>query len=424
MLLRRLHNRGFFHLLTANFLTQAMGFGTSLFVAKFLTPVELGEVKVLQSYTTVFIVLAGLGYNAAVLKRCSETLDDAEYARTLHLALHRALLGSFLALVLVVGLVEAGLLTASAHLARWLPVYAAIIPFTVTTNILIVYLQARNRITEMARAQTVIKLESFVAVVTATWLWGFPGFVFATLVAYVAGLLPVLKEIRPAWLLRPPIASPAGFAKLAHWSLLANGIAIVGLYTDIFMLDHFVEDRSGIGYYTLATIFVLAAMQVTTTVQAIATPEFSHRAGDAAWFRRNLPKQQARLTALSWVVAVVLYLVALVTVPLVYGPRYHSTLVYLPILLLRFVVWSSYAIIGVALFGLGLVRYNVIAIAVATPIGFVLSYLWLRHYGIVGLAWAQVATALCTLGIQLIQARIGLRGSFRVADAAVTTTLL
>jgi O-antigen/teichoic acid export membrane protein len=98
--------------------------------------------------------------------------------------------------------------------------------------------------------------------------------------------------------------------------------------------------------------------------------------------------------------------------------------VYLPILLLRFVVWSSYAIIGVALFGLGLVRYNVLAIAVATPIGFVLSYLWLRHYGIVGLAWAQVATALCTLGIQLIQARIGLRRSFQVADAAVTTTTL
>jgi O-antigen/teichoic acid export membrane protein len=424
MLLRRLHNRGFFHLLTANFLTQVMGFGTSLFVAKFLTPVELGEVKLLQSYTAVFIVLAGLGYNAAVLKRCSETLDDAEYARILHLALHRALLGSFLALALVIALVQAGLLTASAQLARWLPVYAAIIPFTVTTNILIFYLQARNRIKEMARAQTVIKLESFVAVVTATWLWGFPGFVFATLVAFVAGLLPVLKEIRPAWLLHPPISSPPGFTNVALWSLLANGIAIIGQYTDIFMLDHFVEDRSRIGYYTLATIFVLAAMQVTTTVQAIATPEFSHRAGDAAWFRRHLPKQQVRLTALSWVVAVVVYLAALVAVPLVYGPRYHSTLVYLPILLLKFVVWSSYAIIGVALFGLGLVRYNVIAVAVATPIGFALSYLGLRHYGVVGLAWAQVATALCILGIQLIQARLGLRRSFRVADAGVTATLL
>jgi O-antigen/teichoic acid export membrane protein len=124
------------------------------------------------------------------------------------------------------------------------------------------------------------------------------------------------------------------------------------------------------------------------------------------------------------VVAVVIYLVALVAVPLVYGPQYQSTLVYLPILLLRFVVWSSYAIIGVALFGLGLVRYNVIAIALATPIGFVLSYLWLRHYGIVGLAWAQVVTAVCMLGIQLIQARIGLRRSFRVADAGAAATLL
>lgn len=422
MVLRALQRRGFFHLLTANFLTQFLGFGTMLLAAKFLAPSELGEVKVLQSYTALFIVLGGLGYNAAVLKRCSEALSDVESAQALHLGLHRALLGSLAALVLVIALVAAGWLTASTHLARWLPVYAAIIPFAVTTNILIIYLQARNRIKEMARAQTLIKLESFAAIVTATWLWGFPGFIVATLVAYVVSLLPVLKEIRPAWLLRPPIASPPGFTNLALWSLMANGVAIVGQYTDIFILDHFAEDRSAIGYYSLATIFVLAAVQVTTTVQSIATPEFSHRARDEAWVRRHLAKQQVRLAGLSGVVAAAVYLGALVVVPPVYGPRYHSTLVYLPILLLRFVVWSSYAIIGVALFGLGLVRYNVMAVAVATPLGFVLSYVWLRRFGMVGLAWAQVVTALCTLCIQLVQARIGLRRSFLATDVGVAPT--
>lgn len=408
MPLRALHRRGFFHLLSANFVTQFLGFGTILLVAKFLRPAELGEVKILQSYTAVLIVVAGLGYNAAVLKRCSEGLSDEENRRVLHHAVHRSLLGSLATLALL-GLFAAAGLAPSPRLGRWLLVYAALIPFAVLTNLLVVYLQARQRVRAMALVQTAIKLESFATIVAATWIWGFAGFVGATVLAYLLGALPLLRELRLGWVLRPPRPVPEGLVRLATWSVFANGVNLIGQYIDIFVLDHSTSQQAAIGYYSLATVFVMAAMQVTATVQSIATPLFSERAHDTVWFRRQIVRQQLRTTALSVVVAAAVLVGAHLVLPIVYGTKYAATLTYLPILLLRYVVASSYAILGVGLFGLGLVHYNLVAVAIATPIGAVLSYVMLRHYGIVGLAWAQVGTAACTLAVQMIQTRIGLQ---------------
>lgn len=71
-LLRDILNKGFFHLLSANFIIGFLGFGSQLLVAKFLTPVELGQIRTMQSFIGVATILAGFGFNTAVLKLCSE----------------------------------------------------------------------------------------------------------------------------------------------------------------------------------------------------------------------------------------------------------------------------------------------------------------------------------------------------------------
>ncbi len=417
-MLRWLRDKGFFHLLSANFLTQFLGFGSQLLVARFLTAVELGEIKILQSYTALFGVVAVFGLNTAVLKFCSENRDEQEKMRILWRSLSLSAITTVCALVLLATLALTGLITSSRHLSIWLIVYSLTIPFTVTTSILSVYLQALKRIKEMARAQAWIKAQSFILIVLCTWRMGFRGFVFATIAAYCAGLVPLLRQVSLKFVRMGSGYTPLGFYNIALFSVLANGVSMAGQYTDMFILDHFAADRAAIGHYSLATIFYLGAMQVTATVQSISTPYFSERAADEKWFRRQLIRTQLRLVALSAAVAVATYGIAVVMIPLVYGAKYASTPSYLSVLLIRYVVGSSYAITGVALLGLGLVHYNLWAVAIATPVGLVLSYSFLHRFGVQGVAWAQVCTGVLTLGLVLLSARIGLSRVFGRPEAS------
>ena len=76
--LRKIQEKGFFHLLSANILIQIFAFASQLFVAGILSPEDIGRIKIIQTYLSVFSVIAGMGLNASTLKICSEGREHKE----------------------------------------------------------------------------------------------------------------------------------------------------------------------------------------------------------------------------------------------------------------------------------------------------------------------------------------------------------
>jgi O-antigen/teichoic acid export membrane protein len=388
--LRSIYEKGFFHLLSANFLHQFLGFGILLIVAKFLTPVELGEIRILQSYTAVFTVFAVFGSSTAVLKICSENRPMHEREGILLLAIRRSAVTTLLSFGVLALFAGTGILTPSPHLGLWLIVYALLMPFSVGTELLMAFLQALKKIKKMATTHAIIKLQAFIVIIVCTYVWGFRGFIFASITAYVIGFIPLLRATGTSFLSAQRIPAPAGFFALAWFSVLSNGIGMIGKFGDIFILDHFSVDRSGIGYYALASLFMYGAIQVTATVQSISTPYLSERARELEWFRSKVKSTQIQMAFLSLGVAAGLLGVAYVLIHFFYGIEYLATLSFLPILLVKYVIWSCYAVMGVALLGLGYMKYNLIVVSVVTPVGILASYILLQSHGIHGVAWGQV----------------------------------
>lgn len=412
LIISYLQEKGFFDLLSVNFLTQFLGFGSILLVAKFLTPVELGEIRILQSYTALFVILAGFGFNTAVLKVCAENRPGQEKEGILRFAIGRTAFTTAITLLLVILLADS--ITTVQRLSLWLIVYSCSIPLQVLTNIFLVFLQAQKKIKEMARSQAIVKVQSLVLIVISAWLWGFKGFIYASVVAYALGLWPFLRQIGLKFLYTSLERKPVHFTQYAFFSVLANGVSQLGQQGDVLILDHFAGNREAIGYYALALIFVTAANQVTSTVQSITTPYFSEHAQDEAWFHRQLVLNQMRMAFLSVAVAIGVYILAWILIPLVYGSEYSPALGYLAVLLVRYVVWSSCAVLGPALLGLGLMHYNFVTVAVTTPIGLALSYLLLQQFGVIGVAWAQVGSAIVQFFVLLGVSRLAMKRTFGV----------
>ena len=77
LLFLKLKNKGFFHLIVSNYSVQFIVFGSSLLVAKIMSPTNVGIVKTIETFANMAIVLGGGGVIFAILKVIPENKDSA-----------------------------------------------------------------------------------------------------------------------------------------------------------------------------------------------------------------------------------------------------------------------------------------------------------------------------------------------------------
>lgn len=404
-----LNEKGFFHLLTVNVFSQALSFITLMLVAKLLTPAEYGDLKVLQTYVNIFVVVATFGFNSSALKLCSENRSEAERAAIFQNALKRVGITTTITLLGGVLLSSLGWITSSAFLSKWLIVYLAIVPIDVFTSLLTVYLQAQKRFKKMAQAQAIFRVQSIPLILLGTWIWGFPGFIIASILSHAIGLWPFLRYSGLEIFKKFNIVIPRELMRYAIFSFLAQILSQVVTNGDILILDHFSNDRENIGFYSLALLFILAGTLVTQTVRSITTPYFSEHSNDPRWVRTQLRKNQLRMIFFSTAIAVGIYFGSRLVIPLFYGPTYLETVTYLGILLISFILQSSYAILSSAITGLGKMKYTFIIAALSAPLELALTFFSLQRYGFMGVAWSQVVTSLFVLVLNILFVQIAIR---------------
>jgi O-antigen/teichoic acid export membrane protein len=273
-----------------------------------------------------------------------------------------------------------------------------VIPAGVYTSLVIVYLQSLKKIQLMAKAQIFIRILSFIGLVCLTYLVGMNGYIIASiLVGYIA-LIPLVNIVKGSLGVKGRINTVfRESVYYAKWSLAANAAGVIGTYGDIYLLNYLTKDRVEFGYYSLATIFVFAMNGVTSTVQAISAPFFSEKSADKAEFLRVLVKYEKLIVLLAFGITVLAISIVPLFISMAYGEDYAVAGLFVRILALKYFLWSCYALLGVAIFGLGRMKYNFVCSSISVPLSLILSYLLIVSYGFVGAAIAQVVANLFAL---------------------------
>lgn len=403
-------NKGFFHLYSANLVMNLLAFGSQLLVAKFLSANELGDLKTLQSFFGLAVIVAGFGLNTAIIKLCSEERPDAERAVIFRQNLLVALIPIVLTMFVGVAAARVGLLSPESRVNQWMPALLLALPASVITTLIMAYLQARKRINLMAMSQTLLRLGSAVVIVAATYWAGFSGYIWAAVLMSTAMVVPL------AWVVREPFRAPAAerpvFSEswsIAKWSLGANLIGALNGFLDVLLLNYWTDDRTTLGYYGLATIFILGLNQVTITIQTIATPYFSQYSQSPDRFRQVLRTYQRRLIALSAGIAAVGYFAVPAVIKWVYGADFAPAGMFFRILLIRYFIWSCHALLGTALIGLGQVKYNFYSVMIALAVTLSLSAVLISSHQFVGAAVAQAIAGGVTFVVVVLMTRHVLR---------------
>jgi O-antigen/teichoic acid export membrane protein len=139
------YKKGLFHLLGANSLILAFGFLSQLFVAWILTPVDIGVIKLLQTYSSIFITIGGFGYNISVLKLCSENRSDGEKNIYTKKGLAYSIVGSAISYSLIAVLVLTNLLSEDKTVNNYMLLFGVGVVPQVTSSVYFSYLQALQK---------------------------------------------------------------------------------------------------------------------------------------------------------------------------------------------------------------------------------------------------------------------------------------
>lgn len=391
--LRKLFSHGLPYVMLSNLAQQGVAFLTVLFVAKFLPPAEFGLVRLALAYAAVATVLAAGGITAPILRYCADTAYGIEQRRTLlAVGLHRTL-----AIALVVSLIAFGQVLSSQEDAvqtRVFATYALQLPALAIAGLLLVYLQAIQRFKTLAIYQVLIRFVTLVFSVGAVYAYGLTGLLVATLIMAYLVCVPLLALSRPQFRPAQEVLVPKDFSSLAFYSVFGTAVTAMGQYADMIILDLTGTPKADIAVYALATVFFFAALGVGGAVQSVATPMFTSLMRDPAVFRQQLYRWSMRLGLAAVPVAMALVSVAWLVETRFLGSSYAGLNMLLAILMLKFLLWSTYAVGGAALVGVGAIKQGawiaVFTSIVTIAIGFPLC----ERYGIYGAAWTQVIVSL------------------------------
>lgn len=397
-LIKQIRKKGFFHLLSANILIQIFAFASQLFVAGILSPEDIGRIKVIQTYLSIFSIVAAMGFSSSTLKICSETDKQADHAKYFNAAFLFTLISTILVYAVILMINHFGIISSDKLIKALIPIGLFPIITSSIFTLHISYFQAIKEVKLFSKLTVINKIISIVGIIIFSYYWGIKGYYYAY------NLSLIVLVFVAAYIIRKKIGSysfnfDVKYMFKEHWkysktSQLSNIISEVSSYIDILLISFLVHDLKEIGYYSFALTACIALRIVPSTVQQITIPYFSSFSKS----KEKFIKVFKRYNILLHLIVIVILILFVIFVPpfisFVFKGKYDPSIQYLIILAFGWSLRHVNLLQGGAIFGLGKISYNA-KISFLTLVGNLIIYPIAIHYwGLMGAAFASIPNGL------------------------------
>ena len=393
--------KGFLHLFSANLLIQIVAFASQLFVAGILSPEDIGRIKIIQTFLSVFSIFAGLGFSSSTLKLCSENRDEEQKQHLFYAALAYTLI-STVAVYLLVLLLNYFQIFSPDTLIKWL------IPlglFPLISNsvfmVFISYFQSRKAIKLISNLTISNKLISIFFIVVFSYLWGIKGYYYAFNISFIIMIFVAARVLAKQFDIKKVNIKPylSIHWKYARPSFLSTLLAEISAFIDIILINFLIDDLYQIGMYSFALTLTVMLRIFPATVQQITIPYFSELSVNKA----NFLKAFRRYNKLLYLVVFGTLIAVLFIVPpvlkLIFAGKYDESV---PFFLFLSIGWSIRQLVqlqGGAMFGLGKINYNAYTALISLVFNVALYPLFIYYWGVEGAAMASIPSSLLVLAV-------------------------
>jgi O-antigen/teichoic acid export membrane protein len=393
--LKGIYKKGFFHLLTANFMLIVVSFLGYLVIAYFLSPEDIGRIKTLQTYASIIVIVATLGFNVSTLKLCSDKKYSSQTNQIFSEALKYVIISSVVIYLFSIGLAKLNffskdIVTNSLAIIFFL----SVIPSSINL-VVISYYQALKKFKTLSKIQVITKILGILFLVILSYFYdiiGYSiGYILTFLFSFLFLIVPVLRKIS--------FASKTFFLehwRLAKYSLLANLFSRLYISIDIIIINFVLSDPQLLGQYAFALNFIFVLEVIPTSIQQISIPYFSEKSHE----HNNWLIAYKKYNKILFLTLIATVFSSVIVIPLfihyVFQGKYDQAILFFVIIIIGWFFRGMSFLRGGALIGLGKMKYNFYSAIIILPINIITVYVFSYFFSIKGVAVANSLMGIIT----------------------------
>jgi len=390
------YSKGFFHLFSANSLIQVIEFGSQFFVAWILLADDIGRIKSFQSFSSIAVIIAGIGFNSSILKLCSEKETPLIEKQVLFSAgIKATLLFSFLTLITILGLSKFNFISNDSITNRLFIYYSLSVPLVALNNLLIAYYQALKAFKKVSVLLVIARLIHVTLIIGLTYLFKLKGFVVGVVLGFlISSIILILKtDFLVGW----KKTRKEHYLKnwnLAKYAFLAQAVNMTTLYLDVFILNHLIEDTQEFGYYGFALTLIAGLRVIVSTIQQFVIPFFSEFSSNQEQSVKAFKRANNLFTLIVLGTAVVSFFLIPLLIPFLYSGKYDDSMKYFQFLIISWVIRSLPGLKSPFMFANGYVKiifYNMLLVLFISALPY---WYLIKTYKINGALYGQLFTAI------------------------------
>lgn len=392
-LLKSFYNKGFYHLLSANALIQIVAFASQLLVAGIISPDDLGRIKIIQTYSALFIIVAGLGFNASTLKLCAENKDTNNQHIFFSSAFWLTFISSTGCYIIAITLNYFNLFSKDTNISYLIPIGFLPIIETSLFAVFISYFQAVKRIKILSVITIGNRILSMFAIIGATLYIGIKGYYIAYNLSYIIMLILCFRLIRPL-----PIKNfynNSGNYLNKHWkyakpSVFAFLLSETSAFVDILLINYLCRDIKEIGFYSFALTICIIFRLLPSTVQQISIPYLTSLQYDKASFNYAYKKYNKLLFIAITFILIIAILLYQPLIHFIFHGKYDSSNKFFPWIAIGWSFRQAALLQTGAVFSLGRIKYNTYTSIITLIVSIITIYIGIYYFGIAGACYAGI----------------------------------
>lgn len=401
--IKKLLDKGFFHLFFSNFLIQFMVFGSQMLVAGLLLPEDLGRIKVLQTIIDVASIVAGGGLVVAVLKMVPETSNKTKQKFVLQYSLKHAFLFSIAVFLILNVLSSLGLLSSDSEITSFFPAFSIVLLASPISLIMVRYFQALDQFKKASKIQFCTKILSVGFIIGFTYLYLLKGYVLGVVLGYIVTLIYLLYALRSDVFnnLNIDTSIKNNLVKqinsLSKFNFFGQASDQLRVYAGFFIANYFILDRELFGQYSFALILIQGLGVISSSVQQFTLPRFSKLSTNKSIFFKELRTYEKKYFLIAILIFIGAQFLLPFTVDFIFSGKYNIAIPYFRVLLVGWLIYSAFTLKGPAFIGLGRVdlsfKTSFLVLLIILPLSILLCIL----FDIWGIIIAYIIQSLISL---------------------------
>lgn len=391
--IKLLLNKGAVHILLGNFLIKFVGLFGSIFIVRFLTKEEygiLGYIENIYSYASIFV---GLGISLGIMRYLVIADEDKRkndlyvFALKFQTAFNLILVASIS--VFFYKFVDNEFTKDSGYL---LNIYLCSLIFLDITQTNLSLERARLENKKYMWMSALSAICSVLFRVIGAYGEGITGVIIGKVLADILVAISITIYIYKSFITkngneRNKIKNRGEIIKYSFHNMISNGVWILFMITDVFLISHLTSDATLLAEYKVAYMIPSNMAIITSSVIVFIVPYFIKHENDKTWVKNNFLKGIKLNCLMMGTLLILLELLAKPIIYILYGSTYLNVVPLMRILLVAHFINSAIKSFAASLLtSMGYAKENLIISIVGFILQVAMAYNVIPRYGLIGLA--------------------------------------